>query len=319
VPTITYTADGFPTAFGPALVGTHTLDISWAEIIWAAISVGRGSLGHLTQYGVFSAFEITYRAAMTFANLREGSRGILSRSSAYDGLDPSEKGAISYFLGMTLAKLFSHRLLNVPWLMHLDVYRQQLQPILVGKSKPDFVGLNTNYDWVVLEAKGRTNEFEESVLRSAKIQAQQVTTIQGIQPVLRLGSLAYFSAGNLRFAMRDPKGDSGREKIKDLPLTKDALLRAYYHPFQVWLQEATGVQRITIDGRSYRMVALEQFDLSVGLSNEVTEQLPVVKPTKEQHSDKGNEFIGADGVLIRLGSIWSPEKMRLEPQARYRS
>lgn len=318
MPTITYTADGFPTAIGPSLADTQTLGVSWAEIIWAAISVGRGSLGHLTQYGVFSVFEITYRAALIYANLREGPSGTLSRSSAYDGLDPSEKGAISYFLGMTLAKLFSHRLLSVPWLMHLDVYRQQLQPILLGKSKPDFVGLNAAHDWIVLEVKGRTNEYEESVLQSAKIQTQQLTTIQGIQPVLRVGSLAYFSAGILQFAMRDPKGDSGREKIRDLPLTKDALLRAYYHPFQVWLREATGVQRIVINRRSYRMVALQEFDMSIGLSNEVAEQLPVVKLNKEQHSSKDNEFIGADGVLIRLGSIWSPEKMRLEPQARYR-
>lgn len=319
MPTITYTADGFPTAFGPSLVDTHTLVVSWAEIIWAAISVGRGGLGHLTQYGVFSVFEVVYRAALMYANLREGPSGILTRSSAYDGLDPSEKGAISYFVGMTLAKLFSHRLLSVPWLMHLDVYRQELQPILAGKSKPDFVGLNTTHDWVVVEAKGRTNEYEESVLQSAKIQTQQLSTIQGIQPVLRVGSLTYFSAGILQFAMRDPKGDSGKEKIRDLPLAKDDLLRAYYRPFQAWLQEATGVQRIVINKRSYRMVTLQEFELSIGLSHEVEEQLPLIQTSKEEHPSEDNEFIGTDGVLIRLGSIWSSEKMRLEPQARYRS
>jgi hypothetical protein len=319
VPTITYAADGFPATLGPNLVGTHTLDVSWAEVVWAAISVGRRSLGHMAQYGVYSAFEITYRAAMIYANLREDPAGTLSRSSAYDGLDPSEKGAISYFLGMTLAKLFSHRLLNVPWLMHLDVYRQQLQPILVGKSKPDFVGLNTTYDWIVLEAKGRTNEYEESVLQSAKVQTQQLTTIQGNQPVLRVGSLAYFSAGTLQFAMRDPKGDSGREKIDDLPLVRDTVLRDYYSPFQVWLREASGVRRTKVADRSYRIVALPEFELSVGLSLEVERQLPVVKPVKEQHSSDDNEFIGSDGVLVRLGSVWSPEKMRLEPQARSRS
>jgi hypothetical protein len=255
---------------------------------------------------------------MIYANLREGPSGVLFRSSAYDGLDPSEKGAISYFLGMTLAKLFSHRLLGVPWLMHLDVYRQQLQPILVAHSKPDFVGLNTTHDWVVLEAKGRTNEYEESVLQSAKIQTQQLSTIQGIQPVSRVGSLAYFSAGTLQFAMRDPKGDSGRGTIKDLPIIKDEFLRDYYRPFQVWLQEGTGVRTTIINRRSYRTIDLEEFELSVGLSNEVAEQLPVVKPRREQHSRKENVFIGADGVFIRLGSIWSTLKMRLEPQARSR-
>jgi hypothetical protein len=319
MPTIAYTADGFPTAFGPSLVGTHTLGVSWAEIIWAAISVGRGGLGHLTQYGVYSVFEITYRAAMIYANLREDPSGLLTRSSAYDGLDPSEKGAISYFVGMTFAKLFLHRLLGVPWLMHLDVYRQQLQPILAGKSKPDFVGLNTAQDWVVVEAKGRTNEYEESVLQRAKVQTQQLTTIQGSQPVLRVGSLAYFSAGNLQFAMRDPKGDSRREKIKDLPLAKDALLIAYYRPFQVLLREAARVETIMVNRHGYRMVALQELELWIGLSQEVAEQFPIGEPVKELYSIEENQFVGADGVLVRLGSIWSSEKMRLEPQARYRS
>jgi hypothetical protein len=319
VPTITYTANGFPTAFGPSVIGTHSLDVSWAELIWAAISVGRGSLGHLTQHGVFSVFEITYRAALIYANLREGPGGVLSRSSAYDGLDPSEKGAISYFLGMTLAKLFAHRLLSVPWLMHLDVYRQQLQPILLGKSKPDFVGLNTTLDWVVFEAKGRTNDYEQLVLQGAKTQTQQLSTIGGIQPVLRVGSLAYFSAGTLEFAMRDPKGDSGREKTKDLPLLKDGLLTDYYRPFQVWLQEATEVQRITVNDSNYNMIDLPEFELSIGLSHKAEQRLAIVEIAKNQYVGKDNQFIGTDGVLIRLGSVWSPEKMRLEPQARYRS
>jgi hypothetical protein len=319
VPTITYSADGFPATYGPALVGSKQLSVSWAEIIWAAISVGRGSLSHLTQYGVFSVFEITYRAALIYANLRESPSGILTRSSAYDGLDPSEKGAVSYFVGITLAKLFANRLLSVPWLLHLDVYRQQLQPILAGKSKPDFVGLNAAYDWVVLEAKGRTNEYEDSVLQRAKSQTQQLTTIQGNQPVLRAGSLAYFSAGNLQFAIRDPKGEDGREKIRDLPLSKDALIRAYYRLFQAWFQEATSVQTEEIEGRRYRLLALPDFELSIGLPLDMEERLIALEPAKEQRLREDNEFIGADGLLVRVGTVWSSEKMRLEPQARFRA
>jgi hypothetical protein len=97
------------------------------------------------------------------------------------------------------------------------------------------------------------------------------------------------------------------------------LLRDYYRPFQVWLQEAAGVRKIMIKRRSYRAVALEEFDLSVGLSSEVVEQIPDVKHRREHHSHEDHEFIGADGVFIGLGSIWSPVKMRLEPQERHRS
>lgn len=178
------------------------------------------------------------------------------------------------------------------------------------------MGLNTAYDWVVVEAKGRTNEYEDTVLKSAKMQTQQLTTIQGSQPVLRVASLAYFSKGTLRFAMRDPRGESGRGKIDDLSLTKDELLRAYYRPLQVWFQEATGVETVTIADRRYRLIALSDFDLSIGLPYELEEQLHLLEPGKEQHPSEDNMFIGTDGLLIRLGSVWTSEKMRLEPQAR---
>ena len=280
---------------------------------------GRAGMGHLIQFGIYSTFEITYRAALIYANLRETLVGMLTRSAAYDGLDPSEKGAISYFVGMTFTKLFSNRLLNVPWLMHLDVYRQQLQAILAGKSKPDLVGLTAGSDWVTVESKGRTNGYEESVLESAKMQTQQLTTIQGVQPILRVGSLTYFSAGNLQFAMRDPKGDSHRARIKDLPLAKDVLIGSYYRPFQVLLREATRVRKIIVNGRRYRTVTLPDFELSIGLADDqVANQMAVVEPMKKRPSSGDNEFIGTDGVLVRLGSTWSSEKMRLEPETRYR-
>ncbi len=319
MPMITYTAQGFPIAYGGALAGTFPLSVSWEEIIWAAISVGKAQLAHMTQYGVFSAFEFMYRAAIIYANLVETSSGRLRRSSAYDGLDPSEKGAISYFIGMTVAKLFANRLLSVPWLMHLDVYRQQLQPILVGKSKPDFVGLNANNGWVVLEAKGRTNDYEESVLQAAKTQTQQLTTIQGTQPVLRVASLAYFAAGNLEFTALDPRQKKGEGKFGDLPLTRNEFLKIYYRPIQTWLGETTEVRRIRVGGQSYRVASFPEFDLSVGLSDEAERQLATAELVKHSSRIEHNEFIGGDGVLIRLGTIWSDEKMRLEPQARGRS
>ena len=138
MPRLTYYAKNFPASYGALLSGTNSLNFGWPELLWAAISVGRGELLHLLRHGAFSEFEMAYRAAILFANLRETGSGDLERSAAYRGLDPSEKGAISYFMGLTVAKLFADRLLNVPWLMHLDVYRKKLSPIH-GAAKPDLV------------------------------------------------------------------------------------------------------------------------------------------------------------------------------------
>jgi hypothetical protein len=45
-----------------------------------------------------------------WANLREEANAWIVRSDAFLGLDPSEKCAISYFLGLTVAKLLAERL-----------------------------------------------------------------------------------------------------------------------------------------------------------------------------------------------------------------
>ena len=119
MPTIPYDATNFPASYGATLAGQNSLSALWPQIAWAAISVGKAQLQHLTQYGVFSAFEMAYRLAIVYANLQETLQGRIRRSSAYDGLDPSEKSTISYFVGLTMAKLFAGQLLGVPWLMHL--------------------------------------------------------------------------------------------------------------------------------------------------------------------------------------------------------
>jgi hypothetical protein len=43
---------------------------------------------------------------------QSGPRASLLRRTAARTLDPSEKGAVNYFLGMTFCKLFAAKLLN---------------------------------------------------------------------------------------------------------------------------------------------------------------------------------------------------------------
>lgn len=103
---ILYLVEDFPPKHSPVVIGEGILATPMPAHVWAAISVGKRQLSHLTLHGLYSLFEMAYRGAMIFANLREGADGNILRSSAYEGLDPSEKGAISYFIGVILAKLF---------------------------------------------------------------------------------------------------------------------------------------------------------------------------------------------------------------------
>jgi hypothetical protein len=161
------------------LSAKDTLIVSWPQLIWAAITVGRAGWQDILHDGLFSRFEIVYRVAIIGANLFEGPSGALAKTEAYRRLDPSEKAAISYFLGLNVVKVFVGACLDTPWLMHLDVYGKKFDAECPSKSRPDLFGLNTFHDWIVVESKGRTNQCKTSDLTKAKEQSEKLSSIGG--------------------------------------------------------------------------------------------------------------------------------------------
>jgi hypothetical protein len=255
---------------------------------------------------------------MIYANLCETSSNTLTRSSAYDGLDPSEKSAISYFMGMTLAKLFADKLLDVPWLMHLDVYRAELQPTAIrGRSRPDLVGQNSTGEWIAIESKGRTNEYDRIALERAKGQVENLSGIQGVAPALRVAMLAYFDDGILECAIDDPdkKKTKAREEV-DLPLTKERLLEGYYRPFREWLREAPNTRTEEIGTRQYIVGYMPEVDISVGISDDLLLENVEAQARPRERSSTDRQYEGPDGVLVRVGELWSEPNMRRQPQER---
>jgi hypothetical protein len=128
---IDYSSDGFPTA-GPVANGSATLGTTWNELLWAALTVGRPNRQYVFRHGTPSAYEGLFRLSLVRMALEQSGPTAtrLRRTAAARTLDPSEKGAINYFLGLAICKLFAAKLLNVPWLLHLDVFRPMLNPIL---------------------------------------------------------------------------------------------------------------------------------------------------------------------------------------------
>ena len=92
--------------------------MTWPEVVHAAITVGRANWRDVFRHGLYSKYEMLYRASMIYANLR-AYRGRIAATSAFLALDPSEKSAVTYFLGLTFAKLIATRLLAIEWLLHL--------------------------------------------------------------------------------------------------------------------------------------------------------------------------------------------------------
>jgi hypothetical protein len=314
MPELIYEASNFPQSYGTNLVGLHTLTVSWSELIWAAISVGRAELLHITRHDRFSSFEMAYRTSILFANLCENANGHLKRSSAYEGLDPSEKGAISYFLGLTMTKAFSARMLNVPWLMHLDVYREDLQLVIGnGNSRPDLIGKNSNDEWIVMEAKGRTHGFDSAAIQRAKYQAGQVIEVSGVSPVLHVGLQVYFADGLMRLKVDDPKPHK-KEPIK-LPISTEKFIAGYYRPFIEWLSEG---EMKSIHNIHYRQRNIPELDISIGINNSIFEtQGNYIRNRIDQVTEQDYMiFVAPDGLVVSVGELWSRGNMMLEPQER---
>ena len=268
--TVKYEARGFdPRQYG--INGSGSIDTTWHELVYAAITVGRQGWGDVLKHGRYSFFEIIYRAAMLRANLQR-SQGEIRKSDAYHGLDPSEKAAASYFIGLTLANLMARKLFDVHWLMHLDVYHKILQPRLRESGRPDLVGKDTKDQWYVIEAKGRSHGLDGDVVTKAKNQTKKLRTVCGQVPMTRVASVAHFSRKSLSVHLEDPTGQD--EDAIDWDFTENQFLRDYYDPFVALFDQnnrfearesSTTARAERVSGMDFLVEDLPGVDLAVGL------------------------------------------------------
>lgn len=226
---IPYTSQDFPSR-------THAvsgyLPIKWNDLLWAALTVGRPNRAYVFAHGNASLYEGLYRLSLVKMALEKKPYSVsLQRTDAFQSLDPTEKGAVNYFLGMTICKLFASTLLNTPWLLHLDVFRKQLNPdLLRGRSRPDLVGQDHKGRWHAFECKGRSSVPNEQDKQKAKTQALRLVRVNSANCSLHVGSISYFRQDAMEFHWRDPDPeDTETLQPIDVNLPKDAW-RHYYAP-----------------------------------------------------------------------------------------
>ena len=309
---------------------------------------------HLTQYGVFSWYELLMRLYMLRVNFRESIGGELMQTQAYKALDPSEKNALSYFMGLTTAKLLANRFLDIPWLIHLDSF-EQTRLAFGSKKRPDLLGHNRNHQWLVMEAKGRSGSVEPALMPKALIQTQALETVDSYSPFLRVASASFIKSkktGVLAAQWECPPGISSNPGVK-LKIDVQDFFNRYYELFRNLLndnnQSATSTTGGTpgtlgfitasslTDGRvsarfedlAFRTAFFSEFDIQIGLLDQGNNFF--LKNTawydnlflEVNQLAKGfitpRLFIAPDGVLIKLGPSWNSENMQKEPDQRANS
>jgi hypothetical protein len=317
---VPYIATGFPKTAPTSLHGAHTLPVTWNDLIWAAVTVGKPGLGFLFAHGWHSISDIIVRVHTIYAALREsGDR--FQRSTLYNAQDPSEKSSTSYFLGMAVAKLFAEKLLHTPWLFHISMTGSlNLAVRFRGALEPDLLGWRQDGSWLIAEAKGRTNGFSQAALDKAKLQTKAVTKVSGTKPSLRVAVQAHLDPG-LSVRLHDPEPDEpgGRELDVDL----QGALRRYY---ALATSVITGpTSRREIQGRQYDFGSLGDMGVALGMHTRVRaaieagnfrtlrDEATVDTPT-ELKMDRISTY--SDGLAIALDQRWSSERMTRQPTER---
>src|SRR6266540_3705928 len=307
---IDYEADGFP-AGGPIANGSGTLHTSWDEVLWAAVTVGRPNRQYVFSHGLASTFEALFRWSLVRMALEQSGPTAtrLRRTSAARTLDPTEKGATSYFLGLAICKLFAAKLLDAPWLLHLDVFRPLLNPVLTGRSRPDLVGQTANGSWVALECKGRVSPPDEPAKEKAKEQAQRLIVVNGAVPAFQIGAIAYLRNEILHFFWRDPAADPLRVKRPIKVNVEADAWRLYYAPLIDLIRSGDGYfERMQ---REPVLMPVESADIELGIHPAVLRL--IVASNWAEIRGRGWFSTGqiapggpfqADGVAVVAGQSW---------------
>jgi len=214
---------------------------------------------------------------------------------------------VSYFLGMVLCKLFAARRLQTPWLLHLDVFRDQLNPVTLGRSRPDLVGEDIAGNWHAFESKGRSSAPSSADKAKAKAQAERLVTVGGTNCSLHVGSFAYFRSDVLEFYWRDP--EPGSKEAIELP-KPDREWRFYFEP----------AFRLADELDSPPLAAeREMADVKLEIHPEISdllrqgEWLRARRRAQELREAFALEDYQPDGLRVTAGDSWAK---RFEPRER---
>lgn len=296
-----FTSHSFPRGKVPSWGNLKT---NWSELLWAAITVGRPNTAYVFKHGYASYYEAAFRLSLVrMALAHKPFSGRLHRTEAFRNLDPTEKGAVSYFLGMTVCKLFASQLLDTPWLLHLDVFRDQLNPtVLGGRSRPDFIGQDINNAWHAFESKGRSSVPSLADRGKAKAQARRLVSVNSAKCTLNIGAISYFKKDELEFFWCDP--DPEKEKRLEpisVHISEDAW-GTYYKP-ALSLALGSGLEKAADDH--------ESVDVKVDIHPKIRKFLlaenwgAARSLAEEMRTDLEGQGFYPDGLKVVAGDSWN--------------
>lgn len=312
-----FTAQGFPAGIPTG----GTLTFRSDDLAHALFTTGRAP-GDQARHGSASLWEFIHRASLIPAYLRRTSTRAIHKSALAQDLDRSEKVGLSYALGQAMTAIYCREQLGVDFLMHVDRYATRHGVTFgLGRKRPDLFGMTLPGDWIVAEAKGRSNGMERGLPAQLAGQKSMIKSINGTKPTVALGCVSSFPVlysgvwDRLRVDVVDPPQEP---EAADIVVDLDRFWRAYYEPFVL----AAGAGEAVDDLPGYVVSRFPGLGLQVGLRTSIHELLAGDEPitadllgsASASIADGGEDPIGfSDGTLIE--TLWADALAILDYEA----
>lgn len=313
----------------------YRLECSMGDIIRSCIHAGK------SEEEIIAPYEIVFRVAMIRMNLKEEykeekgfedgekvNRKRFVASEIFCKLDPSEKVSISFFLGMTMAKLIAEKYFHTPWVMHYDVYSDNYNVDIEYGGKPDLFGLGESEGiWNIFEAKGSSDGRSSRAIKKGKEQKKKIKRINEIEVNSSNVVQYYFSRKSkiLCIDLADPEINEGKE----VKIDYKRYFCNYYGLVCNLIESVdkltnhSGVKNKDYKGVSYDIVDMPCVDVQIGIPKIVRKIIKDFRMSDNKYVDEeikkrfvfesfndGGLSIGKDGIFVNLGETWRNNDQR---------
>lgn len=298
------------------LNGTHSIPITKSLMMQAAVTEGAPTL---QAYGYSGSHAISFAihkmsAITSIANFSDGD---VTLPRGYNALDPSEKNVLSYWMGMTMAKVMAEHFFRVPRLSHAFALKKIDVLTLQDEESgilPDFVGHDEDLNWYSIEAKCYKIRASDTTREKWKGQALQIAQVYGSD---RVTHCYCFTKLKPKFSVElvDPPAQKGIDG-KEIKVDALKMQNFYYRPFLEFFGERKNVDtHLYVDdkqGIKYKEVAFNPISKTkyyIGIMLEILDKVKKDELVMGLHSielDKVKNFvtsdtyIGSDGIAVKL-------------------
>ncbi|MDX9857658.1 MAG: hypothetical protein RBT76_07705 [candidate division Zixibacteria bacterium] len=294
--------------------GSHNLNTPRRAVLRAIITVGFQRAPYPWRFGWRPLLHRFGIALSAFSFLEGGKHGLYV-SPDYQNLDMSEKGATTYWYGMAFAKLIAQSKLGIVWLAHVDGLRASgaLTTTSGSSKRGDLAGRGLNNDWHVIEAKGRSNSYDQSLISEAKNQAAAVTQIKGVAPLTSSACITSLHANPISVLLDDPPPDDEAGPVS-WEIEDNAFFDHYYRGVIDCLREFGTSRSRTQDGTEFVASPLlpfywenfgppirpyyREWRLELGLLRRIYENPSSAVEAVRDLSTTKDKKVGSDGIAL---------------------